>query len=158
MVELNTATIVWFNVENKYGFAEDEWGQQIFFHLNDGRNCRIEKDQLVFYKPRNFITYKVDVLSEPAVGNIIQFVRAKGSMGRPKAKPWTYDHMVTSAYIDDFHENEECLGCGHKMFEHSGEECQHVGCHCGDPAYEYDQLDDTGGCSQEEPGGITDCW
>jgi hypothetical protein len=61
--------------------------------------------------------------------------------------------MVTSAYIDDFHENEECLGCGHKMFEHSGEECQHSGCHCGDPSYELDQDDVTQVWYTEGPGG-----
>lgn len=151
------ATVTWFNRSKNWGFAKDQWGQKIFLHLSDGRDCRIEKDELVFYKPMNFQNEYV-LLSPPTKGDVIRYLEAKGSLGKPKAKPWTYDRMVTSAYIDDYYENQDCPVCGHKESEHSGPECMHKDCHCGDPAYEYDELDDTGDCSQEEPGGITDCW
>ena len=150
------ATVTWFNRSKNWGFARDQWGQRIFFHLSDGRDCRIEKDELVFYKPMSFNNERV-FLSPPKKGDVIRYLEAKGSLGKVKAKPWTHDHLVTSAYYDDFRDNQECPECGHKWLEHSGGECMHKGCHCGDPAHEND-LDDAGGCSQEEPGGITDCW
>lgn len=155
--ELETGTVIWFNTEKNYGFAEDRWGQRIFFHLSNGRDCMIKNGELVFFKPRSFADNKVTTLTPPTIGSVIQFVRAKGSLGRSKAKPWTYEHMVEDAYKEDFYDNLVC-SCGHKELEHSGGECQHPNCHCGDRAYDDDQQDDTGGCGQEEPGSITDCW
>lgn len=154
--ELRSATVVWFNTEKHYGFARDEWGQQIFFHLNDGRHCFVDKGELKLYarSPESFGKYHL--VPEPVAEDIILYKVAIGSKGRPKASPWTYQYMQVDAWLDYEQDQIPCSACGHLMEEHSGAECQHDGCHCGEEDFDFDN--EPGGCSQEELGSITDCW
>ena len=149
MATLFIGTVVWVHPEKSYGFIEVAWGQNIFFHFADGRDCMIKNEEVVFYKQTNYQN-KFVWLRKPVKGDNVQFIYAKGSLDRPKAKPWTFDGLVTQAYIDEFEDNKLC-SCGHKMSEHSGGEC--MLCHCGDEAYEHDQDEPHQVWFTESPGG-----
>ena len=106
MTTLFFGTVKWVHPEKPYGFIEaDEWGQDIFFHFADGRDCMIKDEEVVFYKQRNYQN-KFVWLQKPVVGDRVQFINAKGSLDRPKAKPWTFDDTVSRAYWDDFEDNK----------------------------------------------------
>ncbi|KKR71180.1 MAG: hypothetical protein UU12_C0006G0009 [Candidatus Woesebacteria bacterium GW2011_GWA2_40_7b] len=151
--EFESGTVVWYNNEKRYGFARDSWRMQIFFHLNDGRHCRVEKSELKMFA-RSAETYgKFHLVPEPVAEDVILFSRAKGSKGRDKASPWTFQYMETEAWLDYEQDQIPCSNCGHLMEEHSGFECQHILCHCGDEAYEHDEDEPRQVWFTESPGG-----
>lgn len=138
--ELESATVIWYNNEKRYGFARDKWEKQIFFHLNDGRHCTIENGEIKLII-RSTETYgKFNHVPDPVGGDVINFARAIGSKGRPKASPWTFEYMIIMAYEDD----------GYKMSEYSEPECIHDDC---DESYELDQDDFIQVWYTEGPGG-----
>lgn len=157
--EFESATVIWYNHERRYGFARDTWGCQIFFHLHDGRHCFVQKRELKIFKRSKKAYGKFHLVPEPVSDDVIIFIRSKGSEGRDKASPWTFKYMEVQAWQDYEDDQVPCQFCGHLLEEHSGSECQHVGCHCGDEAYEGDFYEDEPRIINvgDGPGGFTIC-
>lgn len=135
--EFQIGIVVWYNCEKRYGFARDSWGQQIFFHLNDGRHCYVNDRKLVLFSRSRADYGEYCQVPEPVAEDVIIFKRAKGSKGRDKASPWTFRYMEVDAWLDYEQDQIPCSFCIDPIGQHDGDgKCTVPGCHCGDEDYE----------------------
>lgn len=137
--DLEEGQVVWVNREKRYGFVKRvSNGEQIFFHLGDGRRVSIRDDGGMVFSAPLFTRESPDNLI-PEKDDIIAFYVTKGKNNKPKACPWTYPAMIDNAWDQNEKENESCSLCGHLMGDHAGgAECMVSGCHCGDEDYDED--------------------
>jgi hypothetical protein len=149
-----SATVTRYFPERGYGFAKDKWGMRIFFRIENGRHCYVKDQELVMFARSKRDYGEYHKVPDPIPGDEIYFIRSTGSKGRAKAKPWTFQYMVADAWLDWERDQVPCQSCGHLLEEHSGVECQHKGCHCGDEAYENGPEEYTGTNVGGSPGGF----
>lgn len=149
--------VLWFNTQKRFGFIKDKQDHEIFFHFSDGKfpvivNGKSGYSEATIKGPNS----RRWPLPDPVPGDYILFERTKGSRGRPKASPWTYQYMLETEWVKYEDGKRPCAECGHPISEHAGSVlCMMNGCHCGDEAYQVPPGMETDGPREVSTGDST---